>query len=171
MTGATFGRKGMAAAAPIGRRAQFGMSAAPGARDEIEERLEAFLAAERMRANQAAEADPIASAARAKEAGLPVFAGRKSVATAYSLWFFLWMISAHRFYLKAPITGVAQTVLWYGSLMFWMAGYKPAVYPLVAGLTWIAADLILIPGMQRSINEKLQAKAEASAWEAKAEQA
>ena len=85
MTGATFGRKGMAAAAPVGRRAQFVTSAAPSARDEIEECREAFLAAERTRADATAEADPIASAARAKEVGLPVFAGRKSVATAYSL--------------------------------------------------------------------------------------
>ena len=119
MAGATFGRKGMADAAPSGRRAQF---IAPAARagDEMAARREAFVAAERARGG-ATEIDPMASAARAKEIGLPTFPGRKSIALAYSLWFGLWAISAHRFYVNAWISGIAQTALWYVSLMFWMA--------------------------------------------------
>ena len=161
MTGAKFGRKGMADAAPSGRRAQF---IAPVARagEEMAARREAFVAAERARGG-AAEIDPMASAERAKEIGLPTFSGRKSVAVAYSLWFGLWAISAHRFYVKAWISGIAQTALWYVSLMFWMAGHKPAFYPMLAGLSWIAADLLLIPAMVRARNEKLQTDAEMKA--------
>ncbi len=161
MAGATFGRKGMADAAPTGRRAQFIAPVAQSG-DEMAARREAFVAAERARGG-AAEIDPMASAARAKEIGLPTFPGRKSVAVAYSLWFGLWAISAHRFYVKAWISGIAQTALWYVSLMFWMAGNKPAFYPLLAGLGWIAADLLLIPGMVRARNETLQRQAEMKA--------
>ena len=168
MAGATFGRKGMADTAPSGRRAQFIAPKAPVAANEAAARRDAFIAAERARSGTTAEADPMASAARAKEIGLPVFPGRKSVAVAYSLWFGLWAISAHRFYVKAWISGIAQTALWYVSLMFWMAGTKPAFYPLLAGLSWIAADLFLIPGMVRAHNERLQAEAEAKALGAKA---
>ncbi len=162
MAGTTFGRKGMAAAAPVGRRAQYFTPPPAAVEGEFDRRREAFIAAERARVGEAAEADPMASAARAKEKGLPVFAGQKSAKVAYSLWFFLGMISAHRFYLGRPITGVAQTCLWYGGLMFWMAGHELALFPMVAGVSWLVADLLLIPGMARAVNEKLEAKAYAA---------
>ncbi len=163
MAGTTFGRKGMEAAAPVGRRAQYFTPPPVAVEDALDRRREAFIAAERARAGEAAEAaDPMASAARAKEKGLPVFPGQKSARVAYSLWFFLGMISAHRFYLGRPITGVAQTCLWYVSLMFWMAGHELAFFPMVAGVSWLVADLLLIPGMTRAINEKLEAKAYAA---------
>ena len=169
MAGATFGRKGVAAAAPTGRRAQVVAPAAPGADDELARRREAFLAEDRARAGRTGEADPFESAERAKKAGLPSFAGRKSLAVAYSLWFFLWVISAHRFYLGRWITGAVQTALWYVSLMFWMAGHDLALYPLMTGLTWIGIDLVLIPGMLRSVNERLEAKAYAAEAQAQAQ--
>lgn len=171
MAGATFGRKGVAAAAPTGRRAQFvatAAPAAPSADDELARRREAFLAEERARSGRNQEVDPIESAERAKQAGLPSFPGRKSLSVAYALWFFLSVISAHRFYLGRWITGSVQTVLWYVSLMFWMAGHDLALYPLVTGLTWIGIDLFLIPGMLRAINERLEAKAYAADVQAQA---
>lgn len=167
MAGATFGRKGAAAAAPVGRRAQFivpgkaggpSAPAAPAADDALAQRREAFLADERARSGRNEEADPAKSAERAKKAGLPNFAGRKTLTAAYSFWLALSTISAHRFYLGRWITGVVQTVLWYVSLMFWMAGHDLALYPLVTGLTWIGIDLFLIPGMVRATNDRLEAK-------------
>ena len=162
MAGATFGRKGAAAAAPVGRRAQFlvppAAPAAPPADDELAQRREAFLATERARADRTEEAEPVRSAARAKKAGLPSFAGRKTLTAAYSFWFALSMISAHRFYLGRWVTGIVQTVLWYVSMMFWMAGHELALYPLVTGLTWIGLDLFLIPGMLRATNDRLEAR-------------
>jgi TM2 domain-containing membrane protein YozV len=168
MAGATFGRKGAAAAAPVGRRAQFIAPPAPGPDDEMAQRREAFVAAERARSGPARKADPMASAERAKKEGLPTFPGRKTLAVAYSFWFMLWAISAHRFYLGRWISGIVQTALWYVSLMFWMAGHDLAVYPLVTGLTWIGIDLFLIPGMLRAANERAEAKAYASEVAAKA---
>ena len=155
----------MPVASPIGRRAQFLAPAATSVEDEMARRREAFVAAERARAGNAVEADPIASAERAKQAGLPSFAGRKSLAAAYSFWFLLWVISAHRFYLGRWATGIAQTCLWYVSLMFWMAGHALAFYPMVTGLAWVIADLVLIPGMRRATNERLEAKFEAQLYE------
>jgi TM2 domain-containing membrane protein YozV len=173
MAGATFGRKGAIAAAPAGRRAQFlagaAPSAAPSADDEMALRREAFLAEERARADSTEKSDPIESAERAKKAGLPSFPGRKSLSIAYSLWFFLSAISAHRFYLGHWIAGIAQTLLWYVSLMFWMAGHDLALYPLMTGLTWIVIDLFLIPGMVRATNERLEAKAYAAGAQAQAQ--
>jgi TM2 domain-containing membrane protein YozV len=172
MAGATFGRKGAAVAAPTGRRAQFLATAAPAAAnadDELALRREAFLAEERERSGRAEKADPIESAERAKKAGLPSFPGRKSLSVAYSLWFFLWVISAHRFYVGRWITGIVQTVLWYVSMMFWMAGHDLALYPLMTGLTWIVIDLFLIPGMVRAVNERLEAKAYAADAQAQAQ--
>ncbi len=171
MAGATFGRKGAAAAAPAGRRARFIAPPVPGSDDEMALRREAFVAAERARSGQATKADPMASAERAKKEGLPAFPGRKTLAVAYSLWFMLWAISAHRFYLGRWITGIVQTLLWYVSLMFWMAGHDLALYPLVTGLTWIGIDLFLIPGLLRAANERVEAKAYAREVAAKAAEA
>ena len=174
MAGATFGRKGAAANAPAGRRAQFIAPPAPGSNDEMAQRREAFAAAERARSGRSETVEAIESAEQAKKQGLPTFPGRKSVAAAYGFWFGLWSISAHRFYLGRWITGIVQTTLWYVSLMFWMAGHDLALYPLVTGLTWIGIDLFLIPGMARAANERAEAKAyaaELKVTEAKAEEA
>lgn len=160
--GATFGRRGMEAAAPAGRRAQFIASAAASPGDEMEQRRAAFVASERARAEQAVEVGhhrvaPVVTA--------PIFASGKSLGIAYGLWFVLGLISAHRFYLGRPLTGIAQTGLWYVSLMFYMAGYDLAVAPLGGGLLWVAVDSYFLPGLAREINETLQARAEIKALE------
>lgn len=163
MAGATFGRKGSgAAAAPAGRRAQFIAVAAPSPEDELERRRAAFIASERARAEQAVEtgrpaATPVITA--------PIFSGGKSLGVAYLLWIMFGLISAHRFYLGRPLTGIAQTGLWYGSLMYWMAGYDVAVGTLAAGLLWVVADGWFIAGLTRATNETLHARAEIKALE------
>lgn len=162
MAGATFGRKGVHAAMPAGRRARFIAPPAPSAEDEMAQRREAFLAAERARNGQrsaterdAAANDPVVAA--------PIFVRGKSLAIAYALWAVLGGISAHRFYLGFPLAGIAQTALWYISLMFWMAGHEPALFSMSAGLLWILADVVLLPGMRNAANDRLERKAEAKA--------
>lgn len=166
MAGATFGRKGVTApmAATPGRRAQFIAPAQPkpSAEDEMERRRAAFLASERARNDQAARPERTAAPAT-PVVSAPIFASGKSLAVAYGLWTVLSGISAHRFYLGYPLTAIAQTALWYVSLMFWMAGHDPAVFPLVAGLLWIVADGFLLPAMRRAANDRLERKAEAKA--------
>lgn len=170
MAGATFGRKGMAGgeiAAP--RRAAFGAArpapaqpTAADADDPYAEQRAAFLAAERARRGDAEaqseeESRQRASAPRPAKPRDPPFPGQKTTTTAYLLWFFLGGISAHRFYLRRPLTAIGQTVLWYVSLMFYMAGFGGAGFLTIAGLLWIFADAFLIPNMIRETNDRLRA--------------
>ena len=57
----------------------------------------------------------------------------RSTGTAYLLWIFLGVLSAHRFYLRRPGSAILQIVL----------------NCLLVGLIWTAFDLFLIPGMVR----------------------
>lgn len=56
---------------------------------------------------------------------------QKSVAVAYALWFFLGLISLHRFYLGRP-----------GSALLQIASYF-----ILVGFLWLLIDAFLIPGM------------------------
>ena len=56
-----------------------------------------------------------------------------STAIAYLLWFFLWFVSAHRFYLGRPASAVLQIVSYF----------------LLIGFAWLLVDAFLIPGMLR----------------------
>lgn len=58
---------------------------------------------------------------------------RKSTFLAYVLWFFLWWVSAHRFYLGRPGTAVLQIVSYF----------------VFIGFVWLLIDAFLIPGMVR----------------------
>jgi TM2 domain-containing membrane protein YozV len=72
-----------------------------------------------------------------------------SVAAAYVLWFFLGILSAHRFYLGRPGSAVLQILLFF----------------VLVGFIWLIVDLFLIPGMVRArqdaIRERLFAEMEA----------
>ncbi len=63
-----------------------------------------------------------------------------SVAVAYLFWFFLGIVSAHRFYLGRPITALLQI----------------ASYLIVIGVVWWFIDVFLIPGMIRERQEALR---------------
>lgn len=55
----------------------------------------------------------------------------RSVLVAYLLWFFLWFVSAHRFYLRRPGTALLQI----------------CSYLILVGFVWLLIDALLIPGM------------------------
>lgn len=55
----------------------------------------------------------------------------KSTGAAYLLWFFLWWVSAHRFYLGRPGTAILQILSYF----------------VLIGFVWVLVDAFLIPGM------------------------
>lgn len=52
---------------------------------------------------------------------------------AYVLWFFLWWVSAHRFYVGKTGTAILQILSYF----------------VLVGFVWVFIDLFLIPGMVR----------------------
>ncbi len=56
-----------------------------------------------------------------------------STAIAYVLWFFLWFVSGHRFYLGRPASAILQIVS----------------FVVLIGFVWVIIDAFLIPGMLR----------------------
>jgi len=63
-----------------------------------------------------------------------------SVVVAYLFWFFLWFVSAHRFYLGRPGSAVLQILSYF----------------VLIGFVWIFVDLFLIPGMVRQRQNDLR---------------
>ena len=63
-----------------------------------------------------------------------------STGAAYLLWFFLWFVSAHRFYLGRPGTAVLQILSYF----------------IVIGFVWILIDAFLIPGMIREKRNEIR---------------
>lgn len=68
-----------------------------------------------------------------------------SVVVAYLFWFFLWFVSAHRFYLGRSTSAILQILSYF----------------ILIGFVWILVDIFLIPGMvrdrQQAIRERLAA--------------
>lgn len=56
-----------------------------------------------------------------------------STGAAYVLWFFLWFVSAHRFYLGKPGTAILQILSYF----------------VLVGFVWVVIDAFRIPGMVR----------------------
>lgn len=63
-----------------------------------------------------------------------------STGTAYLLWFFLGIISAHRFYLGRPLSAVIQIL----------------TYFILVGFVWLLIDGLLIPGMIREKRDQIR---------------
>lgn len=63
-----------------------------------------------------------------------------SVAVAYLLWFFLWFVSGHRFYLGRPGTAILQILSYF----------------VLIGFIWALIDAFLIPGMIRDRNNEIR---------------
>ena len=141
MSGATFGRK------------------RTGPDPDLAARRAAFLAQERARPREAAPAGDRFGTAPGLGIGPPPvterpYVPRKTMGTAYLLWFFLGGLSAHRFYLGFRVSAIIQlmlTPIGYAMLMTKSPTGLLAV-PL-AGL-WILADAFLIPGMVAKANER-----------------
>ena len=59
---------------------------------------------------------------------------------AYLLWFFLWFVSAHRFYLGRPGSAFLQILSYF----------------VLIGFVWVLIDAFLIPGMVREKNDAIR---------------
>lgn len=57
----------------------------------------------------------------------------KSVGVAYLFWFFLFWLSAHRFYLGRPVSAIIQIISYF----------------VLIGFVWALVDAFLIPSMVR----------------------
>lgn len=66
----------------------------------------------------------------------------KSITVAYLLWIFLWIVSAHRFYLGRPGSAILQIL----------------TYFVLVGFIWLLVDAFLIPGMIRKDQEGIRNK-------------
>jgi TM2 domain-containing membrane protein YozV len=136
MSGASFGRKGA------------------GPDPDLAARRAAFLAAERARPKSApSEAEDGFGRARATERP---YVSRKTMGTAYLLWFFLGGVSAHRFYLGFRTSAIIQLMLTpLGYAMLWSKSSAGLLLVPAAGI-WILVDAFLIPGMVNKANERAQ---------------
>jgi TM2 domain-containing membrane protein YozV len=65
-----------------------------------------------------------------------------STGAAYLLWFFLWWVSAHRFYLGRPGTAILQILSYF----------------ILIGFLWAVIDLFLIPGMIRDKQNEVRSR-------------
>jgi TM2 domain-containing membrane protein YozV len=65
-----------------------------------------------------------------------------STGAAYLLWFFLWFVSAHRFYLGRPLTAILQILSYF----------------ILIGFLWVLIDALLIPSMIRDKRNQIRQK-------------
>ncbi len=65
---------------------------------------------------------------------------QKNVLVAYLLWFFLGIVSLHRFYLGRPLSAILQILS----------------YLIVIGILWWLIDAFLIPGMVDQHRQELR---------------
>ncbi|MFS2112097.1 TM2 domain-containing protein [Sphingomonas sp. Sphisp140] len=63
-----------------------------------------------------------------------------SIAVAYLFWFFLWFVSAHRFYLGKPVSAILQILSYF----------------VLIGFVWLLIDAVLIPGMIRDRQDEIR---------------
>jgi len=163
MTARTFGRKG-GIAAPSQRRTaliahqprSFEPIERQAAGDEdIAAKRAAFLVEERTRAGGAAKAQLSAATetalrafrAQVEFAALPA---DRSLKIAYLLWFATGLAGGHRFYLRRPLTGAVQALLFLGCVGAVLAQYYPAFGGLALSWLWMLADGFLIRRMYRT---------------------
>lgn len=65
-----------------------------------------------------------------------------STGVAYLLWFFLWWVSGHRFYLGRPGTAILQILSYF----------------ILIGFVWVLIDAFLIPGIIREKKNEIRAR-------------
>jgi TM2 domain-containing membrane protein YozV len=165
MTAPAFGRKNLIGA-PAQRRSglvahqprSFQPIERPSADDgdDVATRRAAFLSEERSRTDGPAKAEPFAlateSALRAfkAEVEFPPLPADRSLKAAFVLWFFLGLAGGHRFYLRRPLTGAIQALLFFGCVGAVWAQYYPAFGGLAVSWLWMLADGFLIRRMHRT---------------------
>jgi TM2 domain-containing membrane protein YozV len=151
MSGATFGRKGA------------------GLDPDLAARRAAFLAAERARPQQAAS--PEGGSDLGTEDGFSrprlierAYVPRKTMGTAYLLWFFLGGLSAHRFYLGFRISAIIQMLLTPLGYAMLLTKSPVGLLAVPAAGLWILADAFLIPSMVAKANERAREHSYASTF-------
>jgi TM2 domain-containing membrane protein YozV len=159
MNARTFGRKGAGEAGVSARRTaflglnraqDFAPSAPPPPADEAAGRREAFLAAERARAEDIAPTGAMPGAS--EEAIKAVLAGDapplpptdRSIRLTYALWFLTGLFGGHRLYLRRPITGGVQALIFFGCCGAAVLQYYWAFAVLSVSWLWMLADGIRI---------------------------
>jgi TM2 domain-containing membrane protein YozV len=155
MTAQGFGRKGMTVGAAAPRRTSLVSEPQPRSfhplRDvadpgeDAEERRAAFLAQERAEGPSSAEPAALPSAETEKVlAALKAERGPpptdRSLRAAYLLWFFLGLGGGHRFYLRRPITGAVQALIFLACLGAVAFQYYQAFAGLALSWLWYLAD-------------------------------
>lgn len=138
------------------------LQAQPANNPTVSSRVEAFLASERQRAREASAG----ASGRSEGDVSPFTAGypdsarpERSLGMAYLLWFILGQVSAHRFYLGAYRSAVAQVGLfafWLGLALSTPEGAQNTVGPILAVAVigwalWLLADVFFIRGIHRRL--------------------
>lgn len=143
MTAQGFGRKGMASAPAVSRRAAF-IASAPVEIDETALRRAAFAAEERARNQRPAEAEVAPPLAE------PDPPSDRRLSTAWVLWLCAGLAGGHRFYLRRPITGTLQALLFLGSWGGALAEFYAAFAGAGIACLWWIADGLFIPRLHRT---------------------
>lgn len=147
MTARSFGRKGNAdGSVAVPPRVAFGTRDPdhfePVEIDEEALRRAAFIAEERARAEVTAEAEsPPAEPAPAPD---------RSLRTAYILWFCTGLAGGHRFYLRRPLSGAVQAILFAAAWGAAIAEYYAGFGVIAVSCLWMLADGFLIPRLHRT---------------------
>lgn len=157
MSGATFGRKGMAGGM-VPQRPLHAQARETEETDAIAARRAAFLAEESRRAQQQSSGDATDDR-RPSLSIAPVLVKEKSRVVAYLLWLFLGGFSAHRFYLGYPISATIQASLLPINWILILLGSLLAVATLTLSGLWILADAFVIPSLYRDANARLKQSA------------
>jgi TM2 domain-containing membrane protein YozV len=173
-----FGRKGVVAGAPVARSFGSALNGNPRAAasapdDGLSPQARAFLAAERARGSeQQAPVDPTSSpVAWATRPSATKPKSDRSMIVAYVLWWFGAFLAAHRFYLGAHRSAVAQLGLFWGGLVIgglmskkstiWIGGLAvppPGVMMILICMIWVVLDVFLIPGLMRRYRASQQSE-------------
>ena len=141
MNGGGFGRKGA------------------GPDPDLAARRAAFLAAERERRAAAPPPGPERRLAASSPFGPPPtterpYAPRKTIGTAYLLWFAFGGFSAHRFYLGLSSSAFVQLLLAPIGYALLVTKSPIGMMLVSAAALWLLLDAILIPGMVTKANER-----------------
>lgn len=122
---------------------------------DVTARRAAFLAEERTRAQTMPRTgDGLGVELRRPALGERPFARRKTVGTAYLLWFFFGGFSGHRFYLGYTTSAVIQLILNPIGYAMVLTKSPSGLLAIVAGGIWLLADAVLLPGMVEKANER-----------------
>jgi hypothetical protein len=126
---------------------------------EISRKLDAFRASERARSVDGADGAGVSHAASSdRDTAKP----ERSLMMAYLLWFILGQVSAHRFYLGAYRSAIAQVGLFAVALLIALNGLGSSNYGLgvvmaiamIGWAIWVLGDVFFIHRLHRKLCRK-----------------